>query len=106
MESERVSAVAVTAEQDGRLVGNISASDLRCLTPGLFFMLNSPVCEFLRRTVLFEQVRTADAMNGRGEQRTASEMSHVNHCIIEIGFMEYNLHVCVLLTSAYVCVRR
>jgi CBS domain-containing protein len=52
----RVSAMAVVDEA-GRLTGNLSASDLRCLAPGLFAALLLPVEEYLSKRPLLQRAQ-------------------------------------------------
>lgn len=56
MRDEGVSALAVVDEA-GHLTGNLSASDLRCLAPGLFAALLLPVDEYLSKRPLLQRVQ-------------------------------------------------
>ncbi|KAK3266433.1 hypothetical protein CYMTET_24942 [Cymbomonas tetramitiformis] len=51
MHTRRVSGIAVVDAQDGRLVGNLSVSDIRGLSPAIFGCLAMPTIEFLNRAL-------------------------------------------------------
>jgi len=83
MNEEKISGVAVVDSVDGRLVANLSISDLRGLTPSLFGSLALPLGEFLKREeqeqAFQERLRMAKLEEMRHKEYSAVPPPQVYH---------------------------